>query len=462
MNAHPAYLPARSAYANWLAPEIELDFGRGAWLYARDGRRYLDFASGSGSLIFGHGDAGAAATVATQASRYAVYPGTEFRDSAVERYLERLTAFAGGMFSRAMLASSGSDAVEAACKLALQYHHARGNGERVHVIGRQASYHGNTLFGLGVGGFVRRRAPYERVLSHAAKAASALCYRCSFGLAPQACTLECATSVEDAFRIVGPETVAAYVMEPVVGAALSAGVPDPRYTARVREICDRHGVLLIVDEVLTGFGRTGQALAWHHWNVQPDIAIVGKAMSAGYFPLSGIIVTEPVAATLHAADQYFENGQTHLFSPTGAAIGDYVLERLECDALIDQARRLGEIFQQRLTPMRAVEIVGDVRGLGLMIGIELVRDRATRAPFLVQDAISRRFAKLAREAGVIVYPSTGGPDSIAGDHVLLLPPLILDEADLEFAAEALLRAATGLSERVAGAPRGRAEAAAPI
>jgi adenosylmethionine-8-amino-7-oxononanoate aminotransferase len=452
MSAQPAFLATRSAYADWSAPDNELDHGRGAWLYARDGRRFLDLASGSGSLIFGHGDEGAISALARQAARFTVYPTAEFRAPEIEAYLQALVAFAGGQFSRALLASSGSDAVEAACKLALQHHQARGDTGRTQIIGRAASYHGNSLFGLGAGGFVRRRAPYEAVLDGAPKASPAFCYRCDFDLAPDACAVQCAASLERVFRSFGSGRIAAFILEPVVGAALGSGVPDPRYLAAVRDICDRHGALLIADEVMTGFGRTGQPLAWRHWNVQPDIAVVGKAMSAGYFPLSGVLATERVAAPLRANASFFENGQTHLFSPSGAAVGAYVLDRLARDGLVERAHALGERLRARLSPLLGMRYVGDVRGLGLMLGIEFVRDKATRAPFLADAGIARRFARAAAARGAIVYPSSGGARTLDGDHVLLLPPLTLGEDEADFAATALIRAADDLADDIDDAP----------
>lgn len=448
MSVAGAFLATRSAFADWAAPDIVLDHGRGTWLHARDGRRFLDFASGSGSLILGHGDEGAIHALTEQISRFSVYPATEFRAPQTEAYLHDLVAFAGGGFTRALLASSGSDAVEAAFKLALQYHHASGDTGRVHIIGRAASYHGNTLHGLGVGGFVRRRAPYEAILGDTAKAAAAFCYRCDSGLTPATCSLECASSLERAFRALGPDRVAAFVMEPVVGAALGAAVPDPRYMAAVREICDRYGALLIVDEVLTGFGRTGRRLAWQHWNALPDIAIVGKAMSAGYFPLSGVLAVERVAAPLRANGSYFENGQTHLFSAAGAAIGAYVLARINRDGLVERAYALGERLREKLAPILATPIVGDVRGLGLMTGIEFVRDKVSHEPFPPGLTVARRFARAAIAQGVVVYPSSGGPGTVAGDHVLLLPPLTVSENDIDLAAAPLIRAAEQVSAQI--------------
>lgn len=441
------FLATRNVFNTWRKPSKDASCGAGALLHA-DGRTYLDFASGSGALILGHGDAGVAAVMAEQASRLTVHPGSEFHVPVVEQYLTHLRQFAGGGLSRIATASSGSDAVEAALKLALQFQVVRGEARRVRIIGRNGSYHGNTLFGLGVGGFVRRRLAFERVIGQAPKARAASCFHCEFHHHPSTCGVECAESLQEVFAATDPATVAAVIVEPVVGAALSGAVPDDRYLRRVREICDQHGVLLIFDEVLTGFGRTGRAFAWQHWDVRPDILVLGKAMSAGYFPLSGIMCTERIAAGLEEAGVTFENGQTHLFSPLGAAVGEYVLERIEADGLVGRAAESGATLKGLLQPLLGMPHIADVRGLGLMVGVELMRDPMRKVPFEPSLGVSRLFAKLAQAAGLIVYPSTGHPAALAGDHVLLLPPLTVAGDQLREAANCLEKAAGELHKQL--------------
>jgi adenosylmethionine-8-amino-7-oxononanoate aminotransferase len=242
--------------------------------------------------------------------------------------------------------------------------------------------------------------------------------------------------------------VAAIIIEPVVGAALGAAAAPPRYLERVRKICDEHGILLILDEVMTGFARTGRPFAWQYQPAQPDIQIMGKAMSGGYFPLSGIATTERVAAPIKETSPYFDNGQTHLFNAAGAAVGAYILERIHGDRLPERAACNGARLLERLQVLREFEIVGDIRGVGLLLGIEFVRRKSSRQCFNPDLGVSQKFAQFARGAGLIVYPSSGGADTLAGDHVLLLPPLVIGDDEIEFAVDCLYSAVVELQRWV--------------
>lgn len=438
-NGH--FIGARTAFGNWVLPELEVCYGLGSWLYDSAGRRYLDFACGSGALIFGHADASAADTVYRQLSCVSLYSGQSFHNSVLDGYLSDLVRIAGGRFTRALTASSGTDAVEAACKLALQHFQALGQVNRTQIIGRSASYHGNSLFTLSVGGNLRRRAPYERALNRKPHAAAAFCYRCQFDQDPHSCDLQCAKSIEQIFCEVGPHNVAALILEPVVGASLGAAVPDKRYLRQAREICDRYGALLIFDEVMTGFGRTGRPFAWQLWAVQPDIMVLGKAISAGYFPLSAVVATEDVIHPLRESGRYFENGHTFLYSPVAAAIGSYVIRRIETDSLSQRADRMGRILIDRLSSLAHFEVIGDIRGVGLMAGIELVANKRFKRTFDPRESMSARFTAAALRAGLVVYPGTGGPETQRGDHILLLPPLTVTESEIEIAGDCLFKAA---------------------
>ena len=444
IGSEQTFIATRSAFGEWDFARPQIHGARGAWLTDDSGRTWLDFASGSGSLILGHADAQCIAVLAAQASQVSLYPGQLFRCAVVEDYLRMLTGFVGGELTRALTASSGSDAVEAAMKLAIQHHQARGDPHRNRIVGRAGSYHGNSLFGLSVGGHLQRRAPYESALPLVPRAAAAFCYRCQFDQTPDKCTVQCADSLESAIVAAGPDSIAAVIVEPIVGAALSAAVPDERYLSRVRQTCDRHGILLIFDEVLTGFGRTGRPFAFQHWGVSPDMVVLGKAISAGYFPLSAVVATERVVEPLRAAGCYFENGQTHQFNPVGAAVGKHVIERIRAEGLAERAATLGESLLDRLEVLRRFDCIGDIRGKGLMLGIELVRRRDVKQRFEKHSAVARRFADAALRAGLVVYPCTGGPESSAGDHVLLLPPLTLREEEMEHAVAALVSSAEEL------------------
>jgi adenosylmethionine-8-amino-7-oxononanoate aminotransferase len=268
-------------------------------------------------------------------------------------------------------------------------------------------------------------------------------------LTPQTCALECAESVEQAILAEGPETVAAFIAEPIVGAALSGAVPDARYFAQVRKICDRHDVLLIADEVMSGFGRTGRHFAVEHWNIEPDIIATGKAMSAGYFPISALLVHQRISARLEETNQPFQNGHTHACSPLASAVGLHVLDRIEADGLMENAYVRGAEMLESLREMSKNGWIANPRGLGLMIGFDLVDARALTPS--TRPGLADLFHRLALAHGLIVYPSTGSACSNTGEHVLLLPPLNIDAQHTRVIIDAISKAQRDL-ESVLDAP----------
>ena len=428
-------LSSRVAYPDGDAEYLKIVYGSGPYIFDTSGRRYFDAAGGSGSLILGHGDDRIVEVIRSQASRLTVFPGRTMGCEVVEEYAERLVEFSPPGIDRSIIYSSGSDAVEAAIKLSLQYQGARGTPEKNKVLGRRGSYHGNTLAGLGAGGFIRRRKPYQHVLANTFKAAPAFCEKCMFEKAPSTCSLECARSLEAAITAEGPETVAAFIAEPVVGAALSAATPDKRYFKRIREICDQYDILFIADEVMTGFGRTGRRFAIEHWGAIPDIIVAGKAIGAGYFPLSAILVHAKISGLLKRNHEPFQNGHTFACSPLGSAVALHVLERIQGDNLVANALHRGEQLRSALSTLALDHQIENVRGLGLMIGFDL---RETESSENSQGTeLSSRFQQLAMARGLIVYPSTGSAESEAGQHVLLLPPLNIEEHHIGFIVDAI-------------------------
>lgn len=432
-----AVLPSRTAYPVDAAAYPRIVSGQGPFVISEAGESYFDASGGSGSLIFGHGDREMVTVLKQQAETLTIFPSRILGVEIVEHYLTELLAFAGSAFERGLTFTSGSDAVEAALKLALHHQMASGRPGRTKIIGRRGSYHGNTLSGLGAAGFVSRRKPYEAVLPHVRKASSAHCRACEFGLTPAECQLECASSVEEAIVAEGPDTVAAFILEPIVGAALSAAVPDGRYLQMVRTICDRHDILLIFDEVMTGFGRTGQPFAWQLSGVVPDILVCGKGMSAGYYPLSGVLATSRITSVFGGESGPFQNGHTHACSPTGAAVGLAVVERLREQALLANVRRRGADLRERLRDSRLGAAISNVRGEGLMIGFDIASDSPGARPGAAAD----RFQRAALRHGLIIYGSSGGSGTEWGDHAMLLPPLTITEQDVDFIANALVAAA---------------------
>ncbi|MDA9436914.1 aminotransferase family protein [Bradyrhizobium sp. CCBAU 51627] len=434
-------LPSRTAYSTPGETGARIVRGEGPYLVGADGERYLDAACGSGSLIFGHGDEKIIDALHAQSRKLTLFPSRHFSSDIVERYASQLLDFGPPGMSRAITFSSGSDAVEAALKLALQHHFAAERPRRRKILGRNASYHGNTIAGLGAGGFVARRKPYESVLAPCAKASHGHCAACEFGLQAETCALECAQSIENAILEEGPENVAAVIVEPIVGAALSAAPPDPRYLPRVRDICSHHDILLIADEVMTGFARSGRPFASMHWNVEPDIIICGKAISAGYYPLSALLVSERVVHGPLAHAKYFQNGQTFACSPAGAAVGIAVLDRLADGSVAANATRMGELLRASLRKELPAELIKQIRGMGLMVGFDIGTSAFENAGALSSDRYSDRFQRAALKRGLVIYASNGSAGSEAGDHAMLLLPLTISEREVKEATASLVATA---------------------
>ncbi|MCK1420191.1 MULTISPECIES: aminotransferase class III-fold pyridoxal phosphate-dependent enzyme [unclassified Bradyrhizobium] len=439
-------LPSRTAYSTPGELGARIMGGDGPYLVDADGTRYLDASCGSGSLIFGHGDEKIIDALHAQSRKLTLFPSRQFSSEIVERYARQLLDFGPPSMSRAITFSSGSDAVEASLKLALQHHFADGRPQRRKIVGRNASYHGNTIAGLGAGGFVARRKPYEGVLAACAKASHAHCGACEFGLEASTCALECAQSIEDAIIEEGPENVAAVIVEPIVGAALSAAPPDPRYLPRVRELCRHHDILLIADEVMTCFGRTGRPFASMHWNVEPDIVICGKAISAGYYPLSALLVSERVVHGPLARGKYFQNGQTFACSPAGAAVGLAVLDRLADGSVAANATRMGELLRSSLRKELPGELIKKIRGIGQMIGFDIITSATNNSRAVSPGRYGDRFQRAALKRGLVIYASSGSSRSEAGDHAMLLLPLTISECEVQEATASLVAAANDLLE----------------
>jgi adenosylmethionine-8-amino-7-oxononanoate aminotransferase len=417
--------------------------GAGAELWDTTGKRYLDGSGGAVVVNVGHGRVEIAEAMARQARAAAYVHGTQFTSDAIENYARRLAPHVPGDCNRLYLVSGGSEANETAVKMARAYQLAIGQGSRHQVVRRSVSYHGNTLMTLSLSGRPNLQKPYRPLLTAAPEAPAPFCYHCPLGKTYPECQVACADDLETVIRREGPETVAAFIAEPILGASAGAAVPPEDYARKAREICSRHGVVYIDDEVMTGFGRTGAFFGIEWSGALPDLVTCGKGMSGGYMPVGAVLASERIVAALERAGG-FTHGFTFSHNPVTAAACLETLRILEEEDLVTRARTLGERLLSRLESFRGHEHVGDVRGRGLMAGVELVADKSTRRPFPRSDKKAEAVTAGAFENGLVVYPSTGCADGGNGDLVMLAPPFVTTEAQIDEMTSILERTLEGL------------------
>jgi adenosylmethionine-8-amino-7-oxononanoate aminotransferase len=338
---------------------------------------------------------------------------------------------------RVYFCSGGSEANETAIKLARQYFIERNQPERFRVVSRRQSYHGSTLGAMSMSGNTARRAPYQPLLPEWGHIDPCFCRHCPLGLHFPDCKLACADGLETLLRHDREKTIAAFIFEPVVGATLGAAVPPDDYAQRIAEICRQHDVLLIADEVMTGMGRTGKPFAVDHWRVQPDMITFGKGAASGYAPLGGVIVGPRVVEALERGSGAFQHGFTYQNHPVSMAAGNAVLDVLDEQKLFARVTDASRDLFAALEPLKQHRHVGDVRGLGLLAGVEFVRDKATCAPFPREENIAGKIFQAAMDQGVLTYPTQGCVDGVKGDHILLAPPFIIGSEECHIAARAI-------------------------
>ena len=389
--------------------------GEGVYLYDNRGRQYLDGAAGIAVVAVGYGRRRIADAMARQALKLPYVASNLFANAPAAELAHRIAAILPGENSAVHFTSGGSEAVEVAFKICRQFFYDAGQTEKRIVIARETSYHGATLGALSATGYAGRRKKFLPLLQDWPHIPAAYCYRCPFDLTYPRCDLACARALEQAIIDVGPRNVMAFIAEPVVGAAGAALVPPPEYWPMVRETCTRHGVLLIADEVLTGFGRTGKPFAVEHWNVAPDLITMAKGISSGYAPLGAVGVSRSIRDGFTSRHMPFDHIFTYAANPVSAAAASAALAIWEEENLSANAAETGAYLLHCLETLKKHEIVGDVRGLGMLAGIEFVRDRKTRTPFDPELGVAGRIAATALQNGLITYPG--------GDILSLFPPL---------------------------------------
>lgn len=434
----------RRRLSGWEYPEIIR--GEGVYLYDADGRRYLDGSGGAIVVTVGHGVPEIAEAIRDQAARLAYVHGTEFTSPAVEALAAELAKRAPVEDARLYLVSGGSEATETAIKLARQYQLARGEPGRHKVIFRWPSYHGATLGALAISGRPTMRASFLPLLAAMPHIPAPYAYRCTLRGCGPVCSLECCRALEDKLVEEGPETVAAFVCEPVIGASAGAVVPPPDYYGIVREICDRRGILFIADEVMSGMGRTGRWFAIEHWDVRPDILTTGKGLTSGYVPGGALLVKGEVVETIKASGG-FHHGFTYSHHPVVAAAGLAVLRYLERHRLVERANVLGTYLHDRLRRLSDLPAVGDIRGLGLLAAVEIVQERESKRPYPRERHMAQSIQREALTRGLVVYASGGQVDG-AGDLLMIGPPLTVERQQIDELVSLLGEAITAVTRTV--------------
>lgn len=424
--------------------------GEGVYIYDKEGRQYIDGSGGAAVVNIGHGVKEIEEAMLTQAGRIAFTHGTQFTSEAAIGLAERIVGMSPPGLSRVYFLSGGSEAVETAMKMARQYQVDRGLPLKYKVISRWASYHGNTLGALALSGHTGRRRYYQPLMLHTPHIAPCYCYRCPFNLAPDKCHVECADELEKAILYEGPDSVSAFIAEPVVGATAGALVPKDGYFQRIREICDRYDVLLISDEVMSGVGRTGRNWALDHWGVVPDLIVAAKGLASGYTPLYVVVAKEEIHRVIKEKNGTFVHGHTYSQNPLSCSIGSAVLDYLNKHDLVAASAKKGAYLLERLQGLRKHPIVGDVRGLGLFAGVEFVKDRKTKEPFDPKLRVNVLVGNSAFAKGLISYPGGGGADGVRGDHSLLAPPYVITEAQIDRMVQILDEAIGETEKKVLG------------
>ncbi|MDZ4838309.1 MAG: aspartate aminotransferase family protein [Candidatus Melainabacteria bacterium] len=410
----------------------------GVWITDTSGKTYLDGCSGAVVANLGYGITEITNAISDQVSRAPFAHTSQFLSEPALLLADELLKLTPSSFQngRVYFASGGSEAVETALKMARGHFIESGESERHVVISRWPGYHGATLGALSATGHLARRKPYLPILKPPALIRTDFRYRCQCGFGPgpcsdERCSISRANELEDAINIFGAKNVMAFLGEPIIGAALGAAVPGHSYWKRIREICTKYGVLLIADEVMTGLGRTGKNFAMQHWDVDPDIIVIGKGVAAGYQPLSAVIASNKVASAFANGSGVFEHGFTYSGHPTSCAAGLAAVNYLNQNKLVEHVQQQEQNFFSRLNALRKWGFVGDVRGRGYLAGIEIVKNRDTKEPFPSSFKAHKLLGELAQEAGLLVYPGSGFIDGVLGDHIMIAPPFTIAEDELD-------------------------------
>jgi adenosylmethionine-8-amino-7-oxononanoate aminotransferase len=409
-----------------------IDYGKGIYLYDKEGKKYLDGASGAVTANIGHGVPEIIEAMQEQAKKVSFVYRSQFTSESAEKLAEKIAALTPADLNWCFFVNSGSEAVETAMKMAIQYWQEKGIQTKTKVLSRWVSYHGITLGALSLSGHTGRRARFVPLLEDFPVINPPYCYRCPYSLEAPSCGYLCAQELELAIKRIGANHIAAFIAEPVIGAAGGAIAPPEDYFKTIKKICEDHDILFIADEVMTGFGRTGSMLAMEQYGVIPDIVALGKGMGAGYAPIAAALASEKVIEPILAGTKVVMSGHTLSANPQSCAVSLAVLEYLEKNQIVSEVESKGDYLKNLLLQLKnQYSFIGDIRGKGLMLGIEFVEDVITKTPFPREAVVTQKMISLAKEKGLLVYPAGSGIDGVNGDSIIISPPLTITKNEID-------------------------------
>lgn len=409
-----------------------ISHGNGVYLYDITGKKYLDGSSGAVTASIGHHVQAVIDAMADQASKVSFVYRSQFSSVPAEKLATKLSSITPGDINWSFFVNSGTEAVETAMKISIQYWQEVGKPDKNQIISRWKSYHGITIGALSLSGHADRRKRFEPLLEKSPVVEPPYCYRCPFHLEYPSCGLKCAEDLERAILEIGEENIAAFVAEPVIGAAAGAICPPDGYYQKISEICKKHDILFIADEVMTGIGRTGKMFAMEHWHVTPDIICIGKGMSAGYTPIAATLVSERIVESILKGSKVIMSGHTYSANPQSAAVALAVLEYIESQNLVSNSENMGDYLLQKLSQLKQTySFIGDVRGKGLLLGMEIVADLTSKYPYSQEKAVTPRLVEHAQKNGLLIYPASAGIEGVGGDAVIIAPPLSINQKEMD-------------------------------
>lgn len=403
-----------------------ISHGKGIFLYDKTGKDYLDASSGAVTANIGHGVQEINEAMMKQASEVSYVYRSQFTSEAAEQLADKIASLTKGDLQYSFFVNSGSEATETALKIAIQYWQEQNQPQKQKIISRWMSYHGITLGALSMSGHPIRRERFSTLLESYPTISPPYYYRCPYNVDDYTYGQMCANELETAIRRIGADQIAAFIAEPIIGAAGAAIVPPDGYWERLKQICVEHNILFIADEVMTGFGRTGKILASEHWGVEPDIVTFGKGMSGGYTPIAATVMTDKVMEPIMKGSKLIIGGHTLSANPLSCAVSLAVLNYVEKHNLADRAAETGAYLMKQLQARQErFSFIGDVRGKGLLIGIEFVQNQQTKEPLPKRIDVTNEIIKLGMQHGIIVYPAAAGLDGVTGAAIIIAPPLTI-------------------------------------